>query len=351
MNNLFYIEIYVGMGKLVSWWHQHALGFQLRGKRIQKGKFGNEVTYWLTSGSVNLLITSALDSTAHDVILFFNKHGIGLKRIAIEVENLDDTIKKLLELKVVAINRNIKTESDSSIQTRSYSVKLFDDNEILFIERSGDLASFLPNFEKNTEDCVFEDTNQILSIDHFAAAMRVNESLFWGDYICKILNLTNVQKLGEEYFSGMKTGMSMNVYSSQQTNFDFVIVEPLITKGTNSQVDVFLENHLGNGIQHIAYTVVDLVSLISKLKNKGVTFVKIPNSYYDDLEKEFPELPIKIFRDNNILCESDGDQLLLQIFTEPIGDRPTLFYEFIERINNYKGFGLNNIKNLFKSLE
>ena len=129
--------------------------------------------------------------------------------------------------------------------------------------------------------------------------------------------------------------MSMNVYSSEQNSFDFVIVEPLIVKESNSQVDTFLENHLGNGIQHIAFTVIDLVSLVSKLKKKGVSFVKIPSSYYDELAVDFPELPIEILRENNILCESEGSQLLLQIFTEPIGDRPTLFYEFIERINDY----------------
>jgi len=351
MNNLFYIEIYVGMGKVVSWWHQFALGFQLRGKRTQIGKFGKEITYWLSAGNVNLLVTSALDSGANDVILFFNKHGIGLKKIAIEVDNLDETINKLSDLKVVTVNRNVKIESDNFIESRSYSVKLFDDNEIVFIERSGIVDNFLPNFEIIKDEPTFEVNNQIQSIDHFAAAMRVNESLFWGDYICKFLNLTHVQKIGEEYFSGMKTGMSMNVYSSDYNSFDFVIVEPLITKSTNSQVDTFLESHLGNGIQHIAFTVTDLVSLVSKLKKKGVSFVKIPSSYYDELTLEFPELPIEILRENNILCESEGNQLLLQIFTEPIGDRPTLFYEFIERINNYKGFGLTNIKNLFKSLE
>jgi 4-hydroxyphenylpyruvate dioxygenase len=145
--------------------------------------------------------------------------------------------------------------------------------------------------------------------------------------------------------------MKMFVLTTPDSSFNKVIVEPLPDKVRKSQVDVFLSNHLGNGIQHLAFEVDDLISTVIKLKNNGVNFTKIPSKYYDELALHSPELPIDILRKANILCEKDGDKILLQVFTEPIGDRPTLFYEFVQRINNFKGFGSDNIKQLFKSLE
>ena len=86
-------------------------------------------------------------------------------------------------------------------------------------------------------------------------------------------------------------------------------------------------------------------------KSKGIAFTAVPEKYYDSLTVDHPDVPVELLRKYNILCEQDGDKLLLQVFTEPIGDRPTLFYEFIQRINKFDGFGANNIKQLFKSLE
>jgi len=116
-------------------------------------------------------------------------------------------------------------------------------------------------------------------------------------------------------------------------------------------VDIFLSHHLGNGIQHPAFEVEDLIETVEMLRSKGVNFTKVPEKYYSELEKEAPELPIDMLRKANILCEKDDDKILLQVFTEPIGDRPTLFYEFIQRVNSYEGFGAMNVKQLFKSLE
>jgi 4-hydroxyphenylpyruvate dioxygenase len=346
VQGVLFIEIYVGMAKMVSWWHQMALGFTLKGIRERKGKYGDEISYWLQQGDANLLITSALDPAAHDVVSFVDRHGNSIKRFGIEVDSIEDTIRYLKYSKAI-ISSEIREDRFENEYSASISIKIFDDNEISFVERRNCIAPFA-GF-KLTESKASE--NYIKNIDHLASVVRINEAEYWNEYFSSILNLNLVQTIGEEFFANLLTGMKMFVLSSPVGKFNKVIVEPLPEKEKKSQVDIFLSRHLGNGIQHLAFEVEDLIETVEMLRSKGVNFTKVPEKYYSELEKEAPELPIDMLRKVNILCEKVEDKILLQVFTEPIGDRPTLFYEFIQRINNYEGFGADNIKQLFKSLE
>lgn len=346
IKGVLFVEIYVGMAKMVAWWHQIALGFTLMGIKEKTGLHGREITYWLKHGEANILITSALEPAAHDVVSFVDKHGNSIKRFGIEVGSIEKTEKLLKNTSAIITNQKT-TEQFHDESSKSIHIKLFDDNELTFIERKNTEAPFAG----------FSKTNQpqaeyfIKRIDHLASVVRINEGEYWNKYLSQILNLNLVQTIGEEFFSNLLSGMKMFVLSTPDNSFNKVIVEPLPEKLRKSQVDVFLSNHLGNGIQHLAFEVEDLISTVIKLKSNGVNFTTVPSRYYDELAEHSPELPIDILRKANILCEKEGDKILLQVFTEPIGDRPTLFYEFVQRINNFKGFGSENIKQLFKSLE
>ncbi len=343
-----FVELFVGMGKMVSWWHQYALGFQLKGQRIYQGVHGKEITYWLQQGNANLLITSALEPAAHDVVSFVDRHGNSIKRFAVEVNNIEETLAHLKAQKAIFLS-DIITIEHLNEKAHYLRIKLFDDNEIMLIETTS-CKGPLPGFEVVTDELT-QNTPEILGIDHLASVVRVNESEFWNEYLSKNLALDHIQTIGEEFFANLLTGMKMNVFSSKHANINKVIVEPLPEKTRKSQVDVFLQHNLGTGIQHLAFEVRDLITVVKGFKQRGVSFTKVPEAYYLAIEKEFPELPISLMKEANILCEKDGDKLLLQVFTEPIGDRPTLFYEFIQRVNDYDGFGVNNVHQLFKSLE
>ncbi len=346
INGVLFVEIYVGMAKMVAWWHQMALGFTLKGIRESKGKYGDEITYWLQSGDANILITSALDPAAHDVISFVDRHGNSIKRFGIEVDSINSTYDFLKKSSAILTSGIVEEEVGDEYSAR-INIKLFDDNEISFVERKNCVAPFagFNNIEHSFSQ------NFIKNIDHLASVVRINEADFWNQYLSNILNLQLVQTIGEEFFANLLSGMKMFVLNSSIGKFSKVIVEPLPEKEKKSQVDVFLNSHFGNGIQHLAFEVDDLIQTVELLKSKGVIFTKVPEKYYIDLEKEAPELPIEMLRKANILCEKDEDKILLQVFTEPIGDRPTLFYEFIQRVNSYKGFGATNVKQLFKALE
>ena len=346
VKGVLFVEIYVGMAKMVAWWHQMALGFSIRGIRARKGSHGDEITYWLQQGEANLLITSALDPAAHDVVSFVDRHGNSIKRFGIEVDSIEDTVRYLKCSKAI-ISSEIREDQFENEYSASMSIKIFDDNEISFVERrncEAPFAGFRLTDSKASE-------SYIKNIDHLASVVRINEAEYWNQYLSSILNLNLVQTIGEEFFANLLTGMKMFVLSSPVGKFNKVIVEPLPEKQKKSQVDIFLSKHLGNGIQHIAFEVDDLIETVEMLSSRGVSFTKVPEKYYSELEKEAPELPIDLLRKANILCEKDEDKILLQVFTEPIGDRPTLFYEFIQRVNSYEGFGAMNVKQLFKSLE
>jgi 4-hydroxyphenylpyruvate dioxygenase len=345
----FFVELYVGMGKMVAWWHQYALGFRLKGKREQKGEFGMEITYWLQKGSANLLITSALEPAAHDVVSFIDRHGNSIKRFAILVSDSSACLEHLRENGAIFMRQGLEEIRHGEEWASLIRCKLFDDNEVLFVEK-GESFGPLPGFVPVENDTV-EVANSTERIDHLASVVRVNESDFWNNYLCRLLNMNHLQTIGEEFFANLSTGMKMHVLHSAQTKLNKVIVEPLPEKTRYSQVDVFLQHHFGTGIQHLAFEVGDLAEVVRNFSAKGVKFTQVPERYYQDLRNEFPELPIDLMQQCNILCEKDGDKILLQVFTEPIGDRPTLFYEFIQRVNEYDGFGANNVRQLFKSLE
>ena len=347
IKGILFVEIYVGMAKMVAWWHQIALGFTLKGIKEKKGQFGNEITYWLQHGDANILVTSALEPAAHDVVSFVDQHGNSIKRFGLEVSSIIDTLEILKEKQAIILSQKIEEEVFGNEKSSMINVKLFDDNEICFVERkncSGPFAGF-----KTIEGSA--SNGLIKGIDHLASVVRINEAPFWNSYLCRMLELNIVQTIGEEFFAQLLSGMKMFVLSSPNGKFNKVIVEPLPEKERKSQIDIFLKHHFGNGIQHLAFEVDDLIKTVEDLKKRGVHFTPVPEKYYEDLALQHPELPVHLLQKANILCEKSDEKLLLQVFTEPLGDRPTLFYEFIQRINNYEGFGATNVKQLFKSLE
>ena len=344
----YFVELYVGMAKMVAWWHEQVLGFEIAGKREKKGLHGMEVSFWLRNGKANLIITSAMEPATHDVVSFVDRHGNSIKRFGLLVDDIETAWESLQERKAIFLSR-IENDVCRDEKTRLIRCKLFDDNEVVFVERSS-MYGPLPGFQPLNEASKAPD-GLVLSIDHLASVVCVNESDFWKDYLCQILSLDHNQTIGEEFFQSLSSGMKMHSLHSPEINLNKVIVEPLMEKPKSSQVDVFLQHNLGTGIQHIAFEVDDLIAVVREYRERGVKFISIPDRYYQNLRAEFPELPIQMMQENQILCEKDGDKLLLQVFTEPIGDRPTLFYEFIQRINNYKGFGTDNVRQLFRSLE
>lgn len=349
ISGILYYEIYVGMAKLVAWWHCLSFGFIMKGYRKYKGNNGEQITYWLKLGDINLLVTSALSPAAHDVVSYVDKHGNSVANIAFEVKDIEETLNHLIRKNAIFNSNKIMEIKDGSSSARVIDCKFLDNNQFRFIERSNCDDCFLPGFTL-VEQEKGQNQSGFYGIDHFAVALNNNEAKVWAPYICEIFGMEVIQELGKEYFENLNTGMNMTVLSGESLNFSFVLVEPLINKSP-SQVNFFLDHHYGTGIQHIAFRVDDLPKIARALVENGVNFIDIPAQYYNHLKDEASEVNIDHLKEVNVLCEKSKDGYLLQVFTESFGDRPTLFYELIERINEYDGFGEKNIKALFRSLE
>lgn len=348
MSGYYFVELYVGMAKMVVYWHCQALGFKVIGIKKTTNAGQEKITYWLKQGEINLWISSAMSPANHEMVSFVDRHGNAIKKFAILYPKLSEKYEHLIEQGLIPLSP-VFSESDH-FGTVNYAVfRLFDENHVIFIDKTSYQSHLLPGFEA----CEYEHPQENLmdEYDHLASVLRINETYYWENYLNKLADFERVQQIGEEHFTELSTGMQMTVLRSKEFQLNHVLVEPLIQKSRMSQVDLFLQHHNGSGIQHLAFNCSDIFKTIKACKKNGVVFNPVLDEYYEQLKREHPEWPVEEWKKYGVLCEQDGDSLLFQIFTEPIGDRPTLFYELIQRVNGFSGFGENNVKQLFTALE
>ena len=248
------------------------------------------------------------------------------------------------------------TLSDDKGFVEQASLKMFDDNEIVLINYGEYQGDFIPGYKNVEKDWAepSEDT-ELEKIDHVACALRLNEINLWENYFNNIFNSKTVKKfderqvVGEKQTGEKKIGMLLKVLQSQNKNMNNVLVEP--EHGIKSQVQLFIDQNYGAGIQHIAFASGNIFKSVELLRLNGVKFTKYPDVYYDKLTSKYPSLNVSLLRKHGVLCDVLDNGLLFQIFTTPIGDRATFFYEIVQRVNNYEGFGLDNIHALFEAME
>ena len=231
---------------------------------------------------------------------------------------------------------------------KAAAIKLYDDREIVFIDRNAYKGGFRPGYRSAGVERR-EASELLLAIDHIAAEVRINESHYWTNYLTRAIGTSLVQNIssGEDN----KTGMILNINQSFDRNLTLVIAEPESYK-TSSKVQKNIDT-FGPGIHHLAFTTDDMVVTLKKFKEKNVEFVNFPASYYDLLRgnEDFQGMNIDDLEANGILIDKEGDTYLLQKFIKPISDRPFFFYEIVQRVNGYNGFALKNINVLKKAEE
>lgn len=346
--NYDYIEYYVGMAKMVVFWHTHAMGFEVVAYSGPETGVPDKVSYLLQKQNIRLLITAAYKPQMHEIVNYVDRHGNSVKRLAIKVADVPAAYRQALERGAIPILPPQKNYEEGLGFAEEAAIKLFDDNEILFFDNQHYHGIFKPGFRAvNTSFPTFD--NQLQHIDHIACALRENETLIWEQYLSSIFDYTTTQRLDPKNQTHPQIGMELKVMQSPQHRVDKVLVSP-DQQGFKTQINTFLEENYGTGIQHLAFHSADIVHTVTQLRQHGVEFTPIPTQYYQIIKNQYPDLAIEPLEKVGILCEPDGDSLLLQVFTKPIGDRPTLFYEIIQRVNNYQGFGMGNIRALFEAI-
>ena len=253
--------------------------------------------------------------------------------------------------------RNPKKFENENGYIEEAAIKLYDDAEIVFINRDNYKGIFRPGFGKPIQKINITSEDSCLEeVDHVVGNVRVNEMNLWENYLNKTLNLETFIEFGAGDISTQYSALLSKVVRSK--NGDGVIKNPINEpyEGLKkSQIEEYIDEYFGSGIQHIAISTNNIINTIKALRENGVEFLSVPETYYDLLkEKKLSKMiteDIDDLKKYGILCDTEGKGYLLQLFTKPIGDRPTFFYEIIQRREGAEGFGQGNFQALFESIE
>ncbi len=353
-----YVEFYVGSAKTSTYWYIHALGFELKGYKGPETGHNEICSYYLVKNKLKIVVTSAIKPEFFEINDFVNRHGDGVKRWSVEVEDVEDAFVKATK-KVAVPLLHPKRYHDSQGYYDEASIKLYDDLELVFVNHKNYHGIFKPGYQEAPcwKDPMLEDTG-IIEIDHIVGNVRENEMNYWADYLNQSLQFETFLYFGPGDITTRYSSLLSKVVHTTDDIIKNPINEPYEGERV-SQIEEFINEFHGTGVQHIALRTDNILLTIKILKQRGVEFIDIPDQYYDFLKKsnlkrhkdQQVEEDIEDLKGARILCDLEGEGYLLQTFTKPIGDRPTFFYEIIQRCNGAQGFGQGNFKALFESIE
>ncbi|WP_343531779.1 4-hydroxyphenylpyruvate dioxygenase [Pedobacter sp.] len=349
INGTDYIEFYVGNAKQAAHYYKTAFGFQSLAYAGPETGVKDRASYVLQQGKIRLILTTALKSDSA-ISEHVKKHGDGVKILALWVDDaysaFEETTKRggkpYLEP---------QTLTDEHGEIRMSGIYTYGETVHMFIERKNYNGVFMPGYRKWESEYNPEDAG-LLYIDHCVGNVgwnRMNETVKWYEEVMGFVNILTFddKQINTEYSALMSKVMSNgNGYSK------FPINEPAEGK-KKSQIEEYLEFYEGEGVQHIAVATKDIVKTVRTLKARGVEFLSAPpQAYYDMMGERVGEIDEEItpLKELGILVDRDEEGYLLQIFTKPVEDRPTLFFEIIER-KGAQSFGAGNFKALFESIE
>ena len=351
-----FIEFYVGSAKMWAYWHAKAMAFDIVGYCGPETGVKDKTSYFLVKNKIKLVITSALKPSNYEIASFVERHGDGVKRWSLSVESVQEAFNTAVKNGGIPV-RNPKKFEDENGYIEEAAIKLYDDAEIVFINRDNYKGIFRPGFGKPVQKINITSIDSGLEeVDHIVGNVRVNEMNLWENYLNKTLNLETFIEFGAGDISTQYSALLSKVVRSK--NGGGVIKNPINEpyEGLKkSQIEEYIDEYFGSGIQHIAISTNNIIATIKALRENGVEFLSVPDTYYELLkEKKLSKMiteNIDELKKYGILCDTEGKGYLLQLFTKSIGDRPTFFYEIIQRREGAEGFGQGNFQALFESIE
>lgn len=348
INGTDYIEMYVSNAKQAAHYFQTAFGFQpLAYAGLETGLKDRE-SYVVVQDKIRLVLTAPLYGD-HEIGQHIDKHGDGVKVIALWV---DDATKAFAE----TTKRGAEAVMAPSVLSDNFGsvvqsgIKTYGDTIHIFVERKNYQGVFLPHYKAWTP--LYQPTTVGLKyIDHMVGNVGWGEMNTWVDFYARVMGFSQIISFDDKDIATDYTALMSKVMSNGNGKIKFPINEPAEGK-KKSQIEEYLDFYGGAGVQHIAVATDNIVATVTELKNRGIEFLRVPTTYYDDLlDRVGPiEENIEPLRDLGILVDRDEEGYLLQIFTKPIMSRPTVFFEIIQR-KGAKSFGKGNFKALFEAIE
>ena len=343
-----YVELYVGNAKQAAHFYKTAFGFQSYAYSGPETGDKEKVSYVLVQNKVRLVLTTPLHPTG-SIAEHVNKHGDGVKAVALMVGDATDAFEQ-------TVKRGAKpymeptTREDADGKIVMSGIHIYGDTVHLFVERKDYKGTFMPGF-KVWESHYNPSDVGLQYIDHCVGNVGWNQMNTWVSFYEDVMGFKNILTFDDKQISTEYSALMSKVMSNGNGFVKFPINEPAEGK-KKSQVEEYLDFYKDAGVQHIAIATQDIISTVTALSERGVEFLKVPGTYYDELLDRIGPIDedLEPLRKLGILVDRDDEGYLLQIFTKPVEDRPTLFFEIIQR-KGAKSFGAGNFKALFEALE
>lgn len=348
INGTDYVEFYVGNAKQSSLFYQHCFGYELIAYAGPETGVKGKASYVLKQDKIRLVLTSSLEPNS-EISEHVKKHGDGVKVLALWV---DDATKSYNETTTRGAESAIppQTIKDEFGEVVVASIKTYGETIHTFVERKNYKGPFLPGF-KAVQSQLKAEPIGLKYIDHCVGNVELGQMNKWVKFYEDVMGFKLLITFDDKDISTEYSALMSKVVSNGNGYIKFPINEPAKGK-KKSQIEEYLDFYHTAGVQHIAIATDDIIHTVAELRKRGVEFLYVPDSYYEDVLDRVGEIneDLEELKEQNILIDRDEEGYLLQIFTKPVQDRPTLFFEIIER-NGAKSFGKGNFKALFESIE
>ncbi|WP_298221476.1 4-hydroxyphenylpyruvate dioxygenase [Flavobacterium sp.] len=348
-----YVEFYVGNAKQAAHFYKTAFGFQSLAYAGLETGVRDRASYVLKQDKIRLVLTTALTSDS-PIGEHVKKHGDGVKVVALWVEDarksFEETTKRGAKVYMEPI-----VEKDEFGEVVRAGIYTYGETVHMFVERKNYTGTFLPGYVEWKSDYNPEPIG-LKYIDHMVGNVGWNQMNVWVKWYEEVMGFVNFLSFDDKQIHTEYSALMSKVMSNGNGRIKFPINEP--AKGNKrSQIEEYLDFYEGSGVQHIAIATDDIITTVTKLRQRGIEFLSAPpKAYYEDIPNRLGD-HMKMMNEDiaeieklAIMVDADEDGYLLQIFTKPVEDRPTLFFEIIQRMGA-KGFGAGNFKALFESIE
>jgi len=346
LKSIHHVEFWVGNARQAAYFYRRGFGFSETAYAGLETGWRDRTSYLLTQGKIRFLLTTPL-APEHPASEHLKCHGDGVRDIAFDVDDADAAFEE-------AVRRGAEPAieprelSDQHGRVRHAAIRTYGDTIHSFISNVDYRGPFLPGF--TPRDVPGEDLG-LLRVDHIVGNVEIGRMNEWADWYSKVLGFDRFISFDDKDISTEYSALMSIVMADDSQAIKFPLNEPAPGR-RKSQIDEYLEFYRGPGVQHVALLSRDIAYTVNRLRENGIGFLRVPESYYTSLPQRVGEIAesIETLKSLAILVDRDEEGYLLQLFTRPVEDRPTLFFEVIERKGS-RGFGKGNFRALFEAIE
>ncbi len=349
VNGTDHVEFYVGNARQAAHYYRSAFGMRLTAYAGPETGTRDRASYVVEQGKIRFVLTTALVPD-HPIAAHVARHGDGVQNIALWVDDAESAYLETTKRGARGVAEPSVLRDDRG-EVKTAAIAIYGETIHTFIERRKYAGVFLPGYAGIDGEDVVSRPAGLKHIDHMVANVELGAMNRWVRFYEEVMGFRMYQTFDDKDISTEYSALMSKVMANGNGRIKFPVNEPAPGR-RRSQIDEYLDFYGGPGVQHIAMETGDIINTVSRLRAQGVEFLRVPSTYYEDLEKRIGRIdePVNELSNLGVLVDRDDEGYMLQIFTKPVEDRPTLFYEIIQRKGS-RGFGKGNFRALFEAIE